>query len=434
LVKFFQFEKHTKGTLLQDALPKIECNGYFGATQNKKLLLIHPLLRLIELYKSLYNPYNTINKTTYTENLIIEHELFPLMNYKIRNLSGLTLKNIYQSNENDKETAVGGSIEPTEPISAESISINIDDTSADTAADSTADSTNIDVINIESNEISGGFNKHNNNNKNQSAAHNNHNNNTNNSQTSNKSPSLMKNLHINDMTAKIIQHHDLTILQKFLPNSDHILIGDYAIEYSTSANKTNYSLIDAANKLTDIPRRMQIITSMAPEFILSTLKTLLNTQLHSITHIVNLPQDFQLSKYTIYAITNRGYFIPIVDIFNSTTYELIPYTLQGGIKLGNITVLMRFKLIDMWSQHIISGFKKNEFLQQLMARIETQILILREKFYELLFANPENIFQLSNYSGKYQDEIISKRIIREDQKQYSNQYFVKSVLLHQPFK
>jgi len=428
LVKFFQFEKHTKGTLLQDALPKIECNGYFGATQNKKLLLIHPLLRLIELYKSLYNPYNTINKTTYTENLIIEHELFPLMNYKIRNLSGLTLKNIYQSNENDKETAVGGSIEPTEPISAESISINIDDDN----------STNTDSD--DANEISGGFNKH------KSAySHNNHNNHNNNTHThndnqisnnasSNKSPSLMKNLHINDMTAKIIQRHDLTILQKFLPNSDHILIGDYAIEYSTSSNKTNYSLIDAANKLTDIPRRMQIITSMAPDFILSTLKTLLNTQLHSITHIVNLPQDFQLSKYTIYAITNRGYFIPIVDIFNSTTYELIPYTLQGGIKLGNITVLMRFKLIDMWSQHIISGFKKNEFLQQLMARIETQILILREKFYELLFANPENIFQLSNYSGKYQDEIISKRIIREDQKQYSNQYFVKSVLLHQPFK
>jgi len=304
IVKFFQYEKHPKGILLQSILQKIEKSGYF--LENSKLLVIHPLLRLIDIYRRLYTPYNNSDKTPYTEHIINEQNIFPLLEYSPRNYS---IKNIYYNN-------------------------------------------------------------------------------------------------------------NLKILTKFLPNSNHILVGDCAIDYIISTKPTN----------TDNTQRIQIITDMEINHLLSALGRVLEVPLQSNEHIVNLPQDFQLTKHTIYTTNERSQLVPIMDVFNSIQYELIPYSLQGGIKLAGICVLVRFKLIDMWSQHIISTFSNSEFVQQLMAKLETQIVELRELFYKKLVEKPENIFQIMNYAGKYQDETISKKQIRDEQRKYFPVYFAKTLL------
>ena len=456
-MKFFQYEKHPRGNLLQNILPKIYKPGYFKP--NSKLLVINSLLRLIEIYRRLYVPYSASEKTPYTEHLINEMQLFPLLGFQERNLSGLTTTNVKQAIENAEQTDKSADKTDEKPVDKSggkkpsnvdlsvgkpnfTVGKSLDFTSGkpdgfipgfDTIGGKEFDKIMADVkldlpesvlqswedidnlINLTTigSGILGGYNKFRHKQHQQHQPH---------QSPHQNQPHQPAGINV---IGNAILKNDFKILTKFLPNTNHILIGDYAIDYTLGKTP---NIEHSAEIETDIPRRLQIITDMELEHLISAVGKILEVSLSYQEHTVNLPQDFQLTKHTIYAKTLQGGLISVMDVFNSVSYELLPYKLQGGIKLGNICVLIRFKLIDMWSQHIISSFKNNEMLQQLMARIETQIVDLREKFYVML-EKPETIFQIANYAGKFQDEKISKKQIREENdKKFTQQYFVKTVL------
>lgn len=86
-------------------------------------------------------------------------------------------------------------------------------------------------------------------------------------------------------------------------------------------------------------------------------------------HKLHLSSDFRIRRTTIY-ITNKN--IPIIDIFNSAQFELIPALLinkpldisinetvrKYKAYIGNAFVLLRFIMIDIWTLRIINRLGK----------------------------------------------------------------------------
>lgn len=89
--------------------------------------------------------------------------------------------------------------------------------------------------------------------------------------------------------------------------------------------------------------RLQIITDLAPSDVISRLRRIISGKLISVKYPINLPIDFQLQKHTIYS--GR---VPILDMYNSLSYELIPYKEIKGVCVAAPFVCMRFLLINLW--------------------------------------------------------------------------------------
>lgn len=104
--------------------------------------------------------------------------------------------------------------------------------------------------------------------------------------------------------------------------------------------------------------------------------------------------------------------IPILDIFNSTEYELVPYipytiTIDSKeyiIKIGNPWVLFRFMLIDIWIYKLLLGLKIiNEQTYQFKERM-LNANIQKIKKSDLM----KKCFGLE-YVGIHYDAIINKK-------------------------
>ena len=72
---------------------------------------------------------------------------------------------------------------------------------------------------------------------------------------------------------------------------------------------------------------------------------------------VQLLTDFRLERYTI-SIVHDSNTIPVLYMYNSLDYDLVPYVKldDDSIKIGNIFVVLRFVLIDIWIIKVIRSF------------------------------------------------------------------------------
>lgn len=134
------------------------------------------------------------------------------------------------------------------------------------------------------------------------------------------------------------------ILQNLSLN--YVLIGDYAIKYLGGKVPPGRLQIIASDNIDDINKAIERI-------IRNKKVTLIN-----IKYSLNLLNDFQLTKFTIY-ISDGKRQSALIDVFNSTQYELIPYIIESreNKKVAIPWVILRFLFIDNW---ILSLVRKLE--------------------------------------------------------------------------
>jgi hypothetical protein len=222
---------------------------------------------------------------------------------------------------------------------------------------------------------------------------------------------------------------DQILIHKIIATSSNVLIGDYAL-----------SLI--AEKSASInPSRLQFISDVPIEDLVSRIEKVLTSdknaarkigvdrvKISSVKYNIHIPSDFQITKHTLYAIVGQDQ-TPIADVFNSTTYEMIPYWIVSydgkNIKIGNPFVLLKYQFIDIWILKLIMniGNEKKEFLK---TRIKSLILhtdYLRELVKKLMASNVEKLFQLENYEGININELTAKKkLIKEIGERFANYY------------
>ena len=74
-------------------------------------------------------------------------------------------------------------------------------------------------------------------------------------------------------------------------------------------------------------------------------------------HRVGLATEPRLTKTVVSVAREGGGYTAVLDVFNAATYELVPYTVRAGVKVGHPYVVKMFLLIDLWLVRILGALK-----------------------------------------------------------------------------
>lgn len=200
-----------------------------------------------------------------------------------------------------------------------------------------------------------------------------------------------------------------------LASHDMIFIGNWAL----------YAL----GSIEQMPLRskIQLISDAEPESIVELLKNAIRHPV-DITHnkeSLGLANDHWTTRTIFYVYDEENdKKVPIVDVFNSTTWELIPYVLTGkdNVPVGNPFVIARFLLIDMWVVSMLNNLNKITeeyymiFKRNTLKNIELVLNFSKYMFgdqYKGVYINPTVLKkQLTNASNKIIYPYVPSRQIR----------------------
>jgi hypothetical protein len=129
-----------------------------------------------------------------------------------------------------------------------------------------------------------------------------------------------------------------------------------------------------------------------------------------------LPTEPRLRRMTLHVVLDRNRREAVLDVYNAAAFELIPYRMVNGLRVGTVFVLMRFRLIDMWTlllliqmRAIDLGFGK----QLLRGHLDGYRRLVKDYEATLRLEASEAVAQLmpaAAYSGRFEDpEIAIKR-------------------------
>lgn len=216
------------------------------------------------------------------------------------------------------------------------------------------------------------------------------------------------------------------IILKFVANIKALLIGDYAMQYYDQS--------------TPPAPRIQFITDMDIDEVTRALDKIVKNKVsglakHSVTNVqysLNIPTDFQITKHTLYLSTGKEQ-TPLADVYNCTTFELVPYNLAKfdeklNIRVGNPWVILRFRYIDLWILKLISNLSEDaQFLRTKIEALLDSIAEFRKATLETLAKSPDLLFKLEDYAGVYINELeAKKRLIKETGEKFAIFYPAKN--------
>lgn len=188
--------------------------------------------------------------------------------------------------------------------------------------------------------------------------------------------------------------HIEVVLEWLKEQSGYILIGDTAVTLTTNKNR-KYSTA------------VQIIASN-PKHIIGSLKKYLTEFVGANVRVksydLNLSDDYRARKSVVSIVVDKKTYY-IANIFNSASYELIPYVSIDKFKIGTPLVLLRFLFADLWFMRILRFFElvdADQYKKNIMS-IFNNIDIMHDIWVK------EIITVLPMYIGTYIDESSSKK-------------------------
>ena len=167
--------------------------------------------------------------------------------------------------------------------------------------------------------------------------------------------------------------------------SEHVLVGELAAEFHLSECKLND------------PPRVQFISNEAPEIIAKRLAKITSADVTFKQY--KLFTDFQLVRTTFFVGGNNP--LPCMDVYNSDSYEMIPWDRDDSMKVGNPFVVARFLCVEIFSMKVISAISKVSF--------DRRLEVLMKLLQDIGDIAPK--FQLENYAGVYLAENVQKKKI-----------------------
>lgn len=128
------------------------------------------------------------------------------------------------------------------------------------------------------------------------------------------------------------------------------------------------------------------------------------------TEELHIPHDLHIRRTTYYLQMGETR-VALLDVFNSTEYEMVPYVLrEHKIKIGNPYVLCRFFMIDRW---ILSVLNQGGFVNDDTLKNKSRILLVKTAQLRL---EKDLVFKL-DYVGVYKDFAIERRkVLKQEEK------------------
>ena len=211
----------------------------------------------------------------------------------------------------------------------------------------------------------------------------------------------------------------LDIMMNWLPRyiDDVILIGTWAFNWLRKPSKDD--LIANTEKI-------QIITSINPQEILGSIQRqilkITNFRISSREQTLFIPNDERTKRFTFYIHIQTKHGIvekPFLDLFNSTSFELIPYYTFSGINCGNYWVILRFLFIDLWVVNVVYrlGILSDKVLDEKMQYLWHII----KYFHNYKYA--KDYSKKTKYLGLNRNENIDKKISMITKREFFLPYF-----------
>jgi len=191
----------------------------------------------------------------------------------------------------------------------------------------------------------------------------------------------------------------IEIALEWIKNNDNcILIGDKA---ACIMNKKNSRFSNAVQFITagDIEKSVDELR----KYILSSTDT--ETTIKK--HIINLPDDYRIIKYTISSKNDNSY---IANVYNCASYELIPYIMKEGYRIGTYPVLLRFLFMDIWFLRTLRYFNIINQKNYIMS-IRNTLGNVDNIHGGFLKYNEERMVKDILFIGTYVDEVVDKKNI-----------------------
>jgi hypothetical protein len=208
---------------------------------------------------------------------------------------------------------------------------------------------------------------------------------------------------------------DDILLRSLLKDGRIVLIGDYAIKrmglrVGGGEGVKGYRL----QILTDIP--IDELCRMTSRVLTAEKNGLRRMKVHHtrtvyVKYHLNIPSDFQIVKYTVYALVN-GEQVALYDTFNSPEYEMIPYTVNDKIRVAAPYVIMRFIYIDIWIIKLLIGMDSGDKVSGFEARITSlagTASLVREYIAKLLDDRKIDLLFPLDYIGINTSESVAKK-------------------------
>ncbi len=124
-----------------------------------------------------------------------------------------------------------------------------------------------------------------------------------------------------------------------------------------------------------------------------------------------IPGAPALRRLTVFAIGNpSGRREPVMYVYNSAVYELVPYELRDGVKCGSIFVRLRFALIDLWTAQLLMHLKA--ITADVANDMIRAIVELYTREAAKIAAAPTDVLFPLNYIGRLENPIIAAKRAR----------------------
>lgn len=159
--------------------------------------------------------------------------------------------------------------------------------------------------------------------------------------------------------------------------------------------------------------RPQIITDHDPDTIINMVEKIIprigGRKLTYLTTTPGLVGDPQLTKTTIYA-ESRGKRTSLLDVYNVTTYDIVPYIEHDGIRYASVWPTLRMLFSDLW---ILRSIGKSDCISARITRLLDGITRVRTAAWSDLVRASD----IALYTGSpLSDDDARRKLISEGQR------------------
>jgi hypothetical protein len=135
------------------------------------------------------------------------------------------------------------------------------------------------------------------------------------------------------------------MLEKFVRGAGRVVIGSAASNPAMIAQGRHRVQLVTANRLKEEAEDLQRLAAAHS----INISTAINDP--------SVPIDPRLERLTGYMLTGEGKREPFINIFGAGQYELVPWVEKSGVRTGTPIVIMRFRLVDIWTIQLLLHIK-----------------------------------------------------------------------------
>ncbi len=201
------------------------------------------------------------------------------------------------------------------------------------------------------------------------------------------------------MESKVSNNIIVALIDKLIKDSSRILIGNTATCILRKIPIDNEKRIQIISSY-DFYQEIKEVEKVAKQF---------GFRIQFGINDLKNPLESRLKRLTIYIENKDVKREPLIDIFNTSTYDLVPYITIDDIKVGCIFILMKYRLLDIWTMQLIMriGTSDKKYVKFILTKMFDDYIKLSILYDNYIKSSSFENINGESYVGAYEDITLS---------------------------